>query len=256
MNTLADIQNLFANELISSDANKLDTFIRSNGLTCAQRIQVYRNNVIHSLTEALRVSYPVVENLVGSQFFNFTARRYIEGNPSRTGNLSDYGDRFSTFLADFQPAQGLPYLPDIARLEWARQVAYHAADALSFKLSALQAVPQERYDELRFQLHPSARLIRSDYPVLRIWEVNQPDYPDSISVDLNEGPNAVLVIRRDLLIEMDLLSPGDFQLLDSLANGRTLTHACEQALESEPGFDAQRRFCHHVTKKTIVGFSI
>jgi hypothetical protein len=256
MSTLCDIQLTLAEALKTTNASKLDTLIRSNGLTSARRLQIYRNNIFHSFTEALRACYPVVERLVGKEFFDHAARRYIEYNPSRSGNLHNYGDRFPDFLMEYEPAQCLAYLPDIARLEWARQKAYHAADKKPLDVSSLQLVPQEKYGELYFQLHPSAQLLRSDYPILRIWEVNQPNYSGSLAVDLTAGKSRLLILRRDFNIEMRQLSSGEFHLLHALAAGHKLTHACEQALEADPGFDVRSSVCHHVAGMTIVGYSL
>ena len=81
----------------------------------------------------------------------------------------------AVFLASYPPARELGYLPDVARLEWAIDQANIAADAAPFDLSALASVAPDALGEMRFQLHPSARLIASPYPVLRIWQVNQPE---------------------------------------------------------------------------------
>ena len=86
----------------------------------------------------------------------------------------------ATLSPGFSPALSLraqlAYLPDVARLEWAWHRAFHAADRAPLALERLAAVPPERYGQVRFRLHPSAQFIASDYPLLRIWEVNQPAY--------------------------------------------------------------------------------
>src|SRR5689334_21117181 len=62
-------------------------------------LQVYRNNVFASLTEALAAVYPVVKRLVGEPFFNQLARRFIRRHPSRSGNLHDFGAELPAFIA-------------------------------------------------------------------------------------------------------------------------------------------------------------
>ena len=135
----------------------------------ARHLQVYRNNVFESLVGALKAVYPVVERLVGTGFFAYAADGYIRHHPPASGNLHDFGDSFAGFLAGFEPARALAYLPDVARLEWAWHRAFHAADRAPLALERLAAVPPERYGQVRFRLHPSAQFIASDYPLLRIW---------------------------------------------------------------------------------------
>ena len=84
-----------------------------------RHFQVYRNNIIESLTTALKAIYPVTERLVGEGFFRYTTASYIPAHRPVSGNLHDFGEKFFSFLASFPPASELTYLPDVARLEWA-----------------------------------------------------------------------------------------------------------------------------------------
>ena len=74
-----------------------------------------------------------------------------------------------------KPAQTLPYLPDVARLEWLRHAAYHAADAEPMQAGALGGAPPEQAGNILLRLHPSAGRLSSDYPVVSIWETNTAD---------------------------------------------------------------------------------
>src|SRR5512134_2655165 len=132
------------------------------------RLAIYRNNVVHNYCEALRAVFPVVERLVGEEFFGHAARRYALACPSRSGDIQAFGESFPEFLAALPGAAGLPYLRDTARLEWLVHEAFHAAEHPGVDLELLAGVPAERYPELRFALHPSCRLLASPYPVHRI----------------------------------------------------------------------------------------
>jgi preprotein translocase subunit SecD len=97
-----------------------------------KRFAVYRNNVASSLINALRTRFPATEKIVGDEFFAAMAHLFITGNLPRSPVLMFYGDAYPDFIAGFEPARELPYLPDVARLEAARTHAYHAADAVPF----------------------------------------------------------------------------------------------------------------------------
>jgi Uncharacterized protein conserved in bacteria len=255
MSSLHNLQTRFAEAVFNPGSTGFERHIRPNGLTGARRLRVYRNNVFVSLTEALRVCYPVINHLVGERFFDYTAEHYIRVYPSTSGNLHDFGREFAAFIGAFSPASHLLYLADVARLEWAYQEVFHAAEPAPLDLFELSSVPPDRYSDLRFELHPASRLVASDYPILRIWQVNQPDYVGDATVDLSEGGVNLLVIRRSLKIERETLSAGEYVLLKALAEGRIIGYASAYALDVEPALDLPACLRRHVARHTLVGFS-
>ncbi|MBL8471534.1 MAG: putative DNA-binding domain-containing protein [Rhodocyclaceae bacterium] len=211
--------------------------LRENGLAPARRLQIYRNNMVVSLSDALAAVYPVVVKLVGEDFFRHCARSFIPLHPSRAGHLQPFGREFADFLAQFEAAAGLPYLPDVARLEWAWHQVFHAAAAPPLDLARLAAVPEEAREALQFRLQPAARLIDSPFPVLAIWETNQDAYAGDATVDLDAGGQQVLVIQRALEVELYELGRAEHGLLAALAAGATLAGAAEAAFAIDAAFD-------------------
>lgn len=256
MPSLREIQTRFAEAVFNPKNVMSGVPIRAKGLSSERRLRIYRNNVFTNLTEALRASYPIIDRLVGEQFFDHAAARYIRHCPSGSGNLHDFGGRFAELLAAYPGASRLVYLPDVARLEWACQEVYHAAEPAQLKLAALAEIPQDRYEELRFQPHPASRLLASDYPILRIWQVHQPEWQGETTVDLSLGGIRLLVIRRALRIEFEPLSQGEYALLKALWEGRSLGDACGLALEAEPHLNVAALLESHVARHTLVGFSL
>ena len=256
MSTLRDLQLQFANEVLGTIGTGLDAHIRSNGLAGARRLQIYRNNVLSGLTEALRAIYPVIDRLVGKPFFEHAGRQYIHRHPSQLGNLHDFGEYFADFLAILPGARELVYLPDVAHLEWAYHRVFHAADRAPLDPSRLTQVPIQKYLELSFCLHPASRLLASDYPILRVWEVNQQEYEGDQTVDLGEGGAKLLVIRRGLDVTVEPLSDGEFALLYALSQNRAFADACDAALAAEPAIDLGHCLQRHVVSSTLVDFSV
>jgi hypothetical protein len=195
---------------------------------------VHRNNVFASLIGALRARYPVIERLVGEDFFEAAAGHFIEAHPPRSPVLIDYGEGFSAFLGSFEPASTLPYLADVARLEWLRHRAYHAADRKALGPSDLARAPSDRAFALTFELHPSAALIVSPYPIVSIWETNAheaetrrigPDLPGEAALIVRSGYDT-LVVRLD---------EAEYAFAAALAKNVTLGEAARGA--EHPGFD-------------------
>jgi len=252
---LPDLQRAFA-DAVYTGSDAVAQHVRDGRFPAARLLQVYRNNVFESLTGALKAVFPVVERLVGAGFFAYAADGYIRAHPPTSGNLHDFGQHFADYLAEFTPAQGLPYLPDVARLEWAWHRAFHAADVPPLSLERLAAVAPASYPALRFVLHPSVQLLASAYPLLHIWQVNQPDYAGDRSVDLAEGGVRLRVARPGLDVEIESLNPGDDALLRAFAAGRDFDAASRAALAAQPEYDLSTALRAHVARGVITDFSI
>lgn len=199
---------------------------------------IYRDNVFTCLGRALAEAHPVVERLVGERFFRHAASQYIAQHPSRSGDLNEFGEHFSGFLRDFPPTRELPYLPDVARLEWLCRRALLAADPAPLDRARLALLPAERYAELRLEIHPSVSLLASDWPVHRIWQVNQPGWTGDAFVDLRLGGVKLAVKRAGHRIELLPLAPGEWEFLCSFAGRLSFGEACDRALRAHPDFDA------------------
>jgi hypothetical protein len=193
---------------------------------------------------------------VGQEFLRYAARSFVPAYPSRSGNLHDFGAEFAQFLEAFAPAAGLPYLPDVARLEWAYHRVFHEASHAPLHLAALAAVDPASYGDLRFRLHPATRLVPSQYPILRIWQVNQEGFDGDALVDLAEGGVRVLVSRPRLDVELQPVDEAEFTLLRELAADRTFAQACEAALEVQTDFDLSASLQRHVLQGTLVDFVV
>lgn len=255
MPALPELQRAFAAGVLA-DSTAMVRHIRDGRFPAARHLQVYRNNVFENLAGALRAVYPVVERLVGTGFFGYAADGYIRRHPPASGNLHDFGDSFAGFLADFEPARELVYLPDVARLEWAWHRAFHAADHASLAIERLAAVPPEQYGKLCFKLHPSVQRIASDYPILRIWQVNQPAYTGDMAVNLADGGIQLLVVRRELEVVIEPLSAGDDALLRACAAGRHFEDASTAALAAQPDYDLAAALRRYVASTVIIDFSL
>jgi hypothetical protein len=253
--SLRELQQAFASAVLRDDTAVL-AHVREGTFAAQRHLQVYRNNTFANLTDALAACYPVVRRLVGNDYFDFAADGYIRQHPPASGNLHDFGGSFPVYLAALPSAQPLPYLADVARLEWAWQQAYHAADAGKLAADALATVAPERYEDLVFRPHPSVRLLDSPFPCLRIWQANQADHDNHRNVSLDEGAQRLLVIRRGLDIDIDELSVGEYALLQTFAAGRTLGEANARALDADAQFDLGTALNRHVATGTLVSFEL
>ena len=244
MNTLRDVQTAVYAALLHGK-QAAESSVVPGSLGARRRIEIYRHNVLSNLRGALKAVYPVILKLVGEAFFNEAAHQYARTYPSHSGDLNQFGAQFAHFLGAYLPARDLPYLPDVAWLEWARHESFHAADAGTLDLTRLAAMPSESFAALRFRLAPAVRLVCSDYPVLAIWEMNQDSHQGD---DLGAGGGAVLVMRRDYALGIESIGAHEYLFLKGLAERLTL----EQISEVE-GFPQCGDFLAAILQKYVLG---
>lgn len=208
-----------------------------NGSDPAARLAVHRNNVVSSLIDALAETCPVVQAMVGVEFFRAMASVFVRQQPPRSRILARYGEAFPAFIDTFAPARAVPELADMARLEVARVSAFHAADA---EPASAQAVAQalaagDRVGELRLQLHPSLSLIESPHPVAWIWADHQDDQTrQPFNAD---RAGAALVLRHGLEVLVLPIDEGAAAFVAALQRGHNLGDAAAQAAATAGEFD-------------------
>lgn len=255
MPSLPELQAAFAAALVEGSDAALLAHVVADRIAPAERLAVYRNNLRHNFREALRAVYPVVERLVGPAFFDHAADRYTGAHPSTSGDIHAFGARFADFLGAFAPAAGLPYLPDVARLEWAMHEVFHAVAPPPFPLERLAAVPPAAHGALRFTLSPTSRLLASPWPIHRVWALNQPEAVWDASFDLHAGGVALLVRRSGFALELEPLPAAEFAMLARLARGQPLGAALAAVHRSAPEFDLGVFLQRHLLTATLCDFS-
>jgi hypothetical protein len=237
MLSLSELQEAFARSLRDPAAPVPAALRGAAGDGVKRRFDVYRNNVTVGLVEALEAAFPVVLALVGRDFFRAAARVYIHRHPPETPVLLLYGQHFGAMLDGFAPAASVPYLGDVARLEWARLAAHHAADAVPLPIEALAAVPAERVPHVTLRLHPSLSVLRSRWPAFSIWTATGD--PAAAEVDMTQSEDA-LVLRPEMETHTRLLPPGGGPFLEELSRGRRLESAADCAAKAAAAFDLAR----------------
>jgi len=226
-----------------------------DGKPSAKRFAVYRNNVVVGLIETLKAAYPVVHRLVGDEFFVAMARIHVMAEPPASPVMLDYGAGFLAFVARFEPAAVLAYLPDVARVERAWVEAYHAAEAAPLPPSALTQVPPAELPTIRLHLHPSVRIVRSVFPVVSIWQANV-ESGDGGSVDLTAGGEDALVARPEAEVEIRRLPPGAASFMEALLSGSPVIEAMKEALFASPRFDLAGTLRGMIEANIIIGYDL
>ncbi|MBU2763413.1 DNA-binding domain-containing protein [Acidithiobacillus caldus] len=179
---------------------------------------IYRNNVLEGFRLALADIYRVVETLVGEECFRALCFDYVHAHPSACGDRNAYGGALPDWLLTHPFVQSVPYLPDLARLEWAQHEAYQAAEGYA-----------------KTGLHHSLQLVESDYPIFSIWAFCQdPENAETLDLDRLAG-ETVLVARPQEEVLMRPLEPAEALWYRLLLSGMSCMEATVLTQQRQPG---------------------
>ncbi len=235
MRSLAEVQAEFAAALRDPMTAAPAGLVGPDREPAPRRFAVYRNNVIVGFVNALASAFPVVERVVGEDFFQAMARAYALAEPPSSPVLMDYGVGFADFIAGFPPAASLPYLPDVARIERAWREAYHAADAEPLTAEDFAVIGADEIAAVRLEFHPSLRLLRSRFPAQTIWTMNAADGALR-PVDLDQAEDT-LIVRPETQVEVRRVPPGGAAFVAAIQQSATLGEAATVALADDTRFD-------------------
>jgi hypothetical protein len=256
MPELRDLQADFALALRNADRTPVvQRWLAGPPPLAERRMAIYRANMAAAADKALSAAYPVIRQVVGDEFFHGLAREYQRGTPSASGDLNDFGAAFDAFLAGFEHVQTMPWLPDLARLEWAAHRAYGAADAPAWDPATLADVEPERQSAIRLQWSPGLAVVASPWPLVRVWTIHQPGYAGEFSVAW-DSPETALVARDGFVVGVTACSPADAAFVAASLAGRPLGDAADAALRAHPDFDLGALLARAIGARHVCGFTL
>lgn len=225
-------QSLFKEALLEPGYDAPTGLSDSAGRPAGARFNVYRNNVVVSLIEALHTGFPVLAKLLGKENMDGLAGLFVRAHPPTSPVMMFYGEALPDFITTLPQLTYLGYLPDVARLELALRHAYHAADGSPIAAEALAVLAPEALLAAQVSLAPALRTVRSDWPIHDIWRFNtEADAPKP-----TPGAQDVLITRAEFDPTPQLLPPGGAAWIEALGQGQSIGDALEAAAHEAPDF--------------------
>ena len=217
-----------------------------DGAQASKRFNIYRNNVVSSLIEALVTAFPALYRQVGDNFFRSMAGIYVRKHPPKSPLMMFYGEDMPAFLETFEPVAKYPYFSDLARLELARRHAYHAADATPISPDALAVAP-EALMQSRLTFAPAVQIINSAYALGSIWHHTMESGPKPQPSRAED----ILITRPGFDPVVTILPAGAAAFLRALQNGATFS----AALMGAPDIDLTKTLGILLTGEAITNIS-
>ena len=212
MNKLAKLQNDFIKRIYNPNNQAILAEIKEGGVNKEDLFNIYRNNILSNLTNALRLTYGLVYKKIGNKKFEKIAQDFIINNPSESGNLDNYHSQFPQFLKSSN-LQNNDFLSELANFEWFLHLSYLAANGVGINIQNLQKLPKEKLFEIKFKLHPSCFLIKANHNLISVYEGNNKKIKKQIYILINRGTGEVIP---------EALSEKEFSFLKAASEEKSL----------------------------------
>jgi hypothetical protein len=199
-------------------------------LSAVERLDIYADMYFYRIRDCLKEDFTAVCAVIGGDAFHNLITDYLMAHPPTQFSLRYAGQHLPAFVRGHALAARWSYLPDLAALEWAILDAFDALDAEPLGAAALASVPQERWPELRFQLTPSLRLLRLDWPVDEVWKQAQRDEPAG---QLQPASTTLRVWRQDLRVFHRPMDAAESAALNAVSAGAQFADVCERIVACE-----------------------
>ncbi len=233
---------------LGGGSNHIARLIKGETVSASDRLGVYHNNIMGSLSNALCATFPMIENLVGDKFLRGMAREFIFANPPTDTCLHHYGAGFDAFIKGYKPAESLPYLPDVARFELALNHAYYADDDAAMPADYLSRLAPDMLSDCILDMRQSVTILHSPYPLntLRDFCLNNGAAPDLTKM----GAYPMMIYRPQLEVQIITLHKDEYDFLRNLEN-LPLGAAVENTLQKYPAFDFSEFLQKHILLETF-----
>jgi putative DNA-binding protein len=199
-----------------------------------ERLRVYAGGYPVRVQEALAETYPAVAHLVGDGAFAGLVRRFAAAVPLHSYNLNDAGRELPQFLRRDRLTADLPFLPDLAELEWHVARAFHAHEQAPLDPAAVAGWGLDEWQHAVMRFQPWVALVTSDWPIRELWECRETPV-EAIDIDLRGRGDRVLVRRAGYAVACESLEEHEADVLSALRAGETLGTALAALAERENG---------------------
>ncbi|THK38976.1 DUF2063 domain-containing protein [Ensifer sp. MPMI2T] len=251
MSSIETLQNVVARAVLTTGPADILPLLARGRFDPARRLNIYRNNTLVSLTTTLKAVFPVTAWLLDERYFSYVARCFIRSSPPQEPRLSRYGAGLAPFLARFEGTTHMPFVSEVARLEW------KIAEALDAPLQRPSTLI-ELYEGLSsgsfaLFLQPSLRLVLCRWPALSIWAAHQRGGDADKLADVNREPERVALWRHGDTVRFLRLDAAEFAFWHMLMRGRGLEAAVARACRYSPEFDIARALTGLFVSELVIG---
>lgn len=261
MQQLHAVQREFWNSLRSRRADPACTrlFSEDGEITRKKRLEIYRSTMRTAHVRALANTYPCCEKILGGRYFRQMATEYFHGHPATHQNLNLYGGSFPEFLRNWgrehEALAEYPYLPDLAKLEWAYEQAYYASEDPEFDFDRLSTLHEDDYRNICFRLSASLSLLDSIYPVYEIWTAQQAQ-EEVREVEAIAAPQYLCIAREHYKPVIHRLGQNYWWVMQEILNGTPFGELESLVQQEHPHIPLQVIIPELISQQWVCGYRL
>lgn len=137
----------------------------------ARGLNAYRANAHAAAVNSLRVAYPVLEQVMGGESFEALAKAHWHRHLPLRGDWALWGALLPEFLAADPQLADLPWLGDLARVEWSLHELATATDT-AFQPETFERLTQNDPQTLHLRMAPMQPVWTSAWPVVTLMQAH------------------------------------------------------------------------------------
>lgn len=221
--TLNDLQVCLKSEITSLEDHTPVPFIVKERMDVEDRLAVYSDAYFSRIVEALEIDFEATCKVLGKETFFELVKDYLKEFPSTSTNIDEIGSKLPDFIRKLDPGITIPYLSELAQVEWALIEAFYADDLPLFDPNSLRKVPHASWDKVKLIMDTSVKLIETKWPVHIIWEARK----SSIVPEIRQSPGLYLIYRNGYSVELREKSETEFKALKLAQDGQNIGTICE-----------------------------
>lgn len=226
--SLARLQSEFFNYMTDAKCDLdylLENIAPHSRLTSIEQLNIYKTSFFVGLQKNLEESFEVCKLLVGDEFFDKLTKDFISANNyPKNSNMNSFGDKFADFITRYPHTVTIPYLADIARLEWEIKQCLIKPRDISNAMEVLAKIDSAQHINLKFKLNSTIKIIQSSFPLDLIYEANKSQNFDNVAIDLfnTNKTYTVLIWQYNYKLHMKTLTAIDIDFFALISNNLTL----------------------------------
>ena len=194
-------------------------------------LSIYKKSIEANYINALTISFPVVNQLLGKRTFNLLSKEYIKSKNWSAPSLDDLGEDLDIFIADHQLSSHLIYLSEVARVEWKIQSLSEELPRLDDLQSVFKRITESIMD-CDIQLRSHVGLVNSERGGMEVWQAHQKKSFEIVNLD-SLGNTSWLLVNGNEGLFVEPLSLQNRPIIQQIENGDTVNNICKRHGVSE-----------------------
>jgi hypothetical protein len=227
-----------------NDSSQSPELLHANIADRKSGLHIYRSNGFAVAERALSGSFPTVQAILGDEGFAVLCKHLWRDSPPTSGDLGAYGDTLANYVAaqTDDALVDLPFLSDVARLDWAIHQVERAADSTPLDPSRWALLSTPDLTRVHFEFAAATALIQSPHPIVSIYNAHQSNDFSALNQGAATRSENAWVHRNGFRAVVSVMSDADANFTQALQRGSNLADAL--GATDDPAFD----FTHWLTR--------